>query len=197
MPGHDPKNAGVKHDGLHLSFLLQMILSCTRACMCNTFATVRLFSPFVSIQIGESPQGSLPLYHKTGRGAISQTTSRASARGCNLNFSNSVPGAVSLPQCSLRILSLQYWPWLRVLVSPRAPHLSGALEARGRGATLGRYPGERKQEGARESPLSFLPSEGSFALLLLFAQQRSTLLDRFLCHVNVFCLVRLRHAFDL
>ena len=56
---------------------------------------------------------------------------------------------------------------------------------------------EAKQEGARESPLSFLPSEGSFALLLLFAQQRSTLLDRFLCHVNVFCLVHLRHAFDL
>ena len=140
-----PRNAGVKHDGLHLSFLFWMILS-SRACMCNTFATVRLFSPFVSIQIGEFPQGNLPLYHKTGRGAILQTTSRASARGCNLNFSNSVPGAVSLPQCSLRILILQNWPWLRVLVSPRAPHLSGALEARGRGATLGRYPGERKRD---------------------------------------------------
>ena len=121
--------------------------------MCNTFATVRLFSPFVSIQIGEFPQGNLPLYHKTGRGAILQTTSRASARGCNLNFSNSVPGAVSLPQCSLRILSLQYWPWLRVLASPRAPHLSGALEARGRGATLGRYPGERKESWSKGQPV--------------------------------------------
>ena len=34
---------------------------------------------------------------------------------------------------------------------PRVPHRSGALEARGRGVTLGPSPGERKRERERES----------------------------------------------
>ena len=33
---------------------------------------------------------------------------------------------------------------------PRVPHRSGALEARGRGVTLGPSPGERKRERERE-----------------------------------------------
>ena len=57
--------------------------------------------------------------------------------------------AVSLAMAIFASLE-QYCLRREVLFFPRVPHRSGALEARGRGVTLGPSPGERKRE--RESP---------------------------------------------